>query len=199
MFFDIIVFVKDVLFLNLTVNIIGAGLAGSEAAYQLAKRGIKVNLYESKFIKKNSAQNLDSLAELVCSNSLRSNDIKNAAGLMKEELRRLDSLLIRIADKYQVPAGSALAVDREKFSQEVTDFLMNCDNINIFKEEVTEIPEGYTIIPGNTEYLSGMDGNVIQVIILNVTDSEVIIDANHHLAGKNLTFEITLERIERTQ
>ncbi len=146
MFFDIIVFVKDVLFLNLTVNIIGAGLAGSEAAYQLAKRGIKVNLYESKFIKKNSAQNLDSLAELVCSNSLRSNDIKNAAGLMKEELRRLDSLLIRIADKYQVPAGSALAVDREKFSQEVTEFLMNCDNINIFKEEVTEIPEGYTII-----------------------------------------------------
>jgi methylenetetrahydrofolate--tRNA-(uracil-5-)-methyltransferase len=138
--------VKDVLFLNLTVNIIGAGLAGSEAAYQLAKRGIKVNLYESKFIKKNSAQNLDSLAELVCSNSLRSNDIKNAAGLMKEELRRLDSLLIRIADKYQVPAGSALAVDREKFSQEVTDFLMNCDNINIFKEEVTEVPEGYTII-----------------------------------------------------
>jgi methylenetetrahydrofolate--tRNA-(uracil-5-)-methyltransferase len=146
MFFDIIVFVKDVLFLNLTVNIIGAGLAGSEAAYQLAKRGIKVNLYESKFIKKNSAQNLDSLAELVCSNSLRSNDIKNAAGLMKEELRRLDSLLIRIADKYQVPAGSALAVDREKFSQEVTEILMSCDNINIFKEEVTEIPEGYTII-----------------------------------------------------
>jgi methylenetetrahydrofolate--tRNA-(uracil-5-)-methyltransferase len=89
---------------------------------------------------------LDSLAELVCSNSLRSNDIKNAAGLMKEELRRLDSLLIRIADKYQVPAGSALAVDREKFSQEVTEILMSCDNINIFKEEVTEIPEGYTII-----------------------------------------------------
>lgn len=132
--------------LDKTVNIIGAGLAGSEAAYQLAKRGIKVNLYEAKYHKKNSAQNSDYLAELVCSNSLRSNDIKSAAGLMKEELRRLDSLLIKIADKYQVPAGSALAVDREKFSKEVTDFLMNYDNINIIKEEVENIPDGYTIL-----------------------------------------------------
>ena len=128
------------------VNVIGAGLAGAEAAYQIAKRNIKVNLYEVKTLKKNEAQNLDYFAELVCSNSLRSNDIKNAAGLMKEELRRLDSLLIKVADKYKVPAGSALAVDREGFSKEVTELLKSNPNINIIEEEVTEIPEGYTLI-----------------------------------------------------
>ena len=128
------------------VNVIGAGLAGAEAAYQIAKRNIKVNLYEVKTLKKNEAQNLDLFAELVCSNSLRSNDIKNAAGLMKEELRRLDSLLIKVADKYKVPAGSALAVDREGFSKEITEILKANPNINIIEEEVTEIPEGYTII-----------------------------------------------------
>lgn len=128
------------------VNVIGAGLAGAEAAYQIAKRNIKVNLYEVKTLKKNEAQNLDLFAELVCSNSLRSNDIKNAAGLMKEELRRLDSLLIKVADKCKVPAGSALAVDREGFSKEITEILKANPNINIIEEEVTEIPEGYTII-----------------------------------------------------
>ena len=128
------------------VNVIGAGLAGAEAAYQLAKRNIKVNLYEVKTIKKNSAQNMDYFAELVCSNSLRSDDIKNAAGLMKEELRRLDSLLIKVADKYRVPAGSALAVDREGFSKEITEILKANPNINIIEEEIVEIPSGYTII-----------------------------------------------------
>ncbi len=129
-----------------TVNIIGGGLAGAEAAYQLAKRNIKVNLFEAKALKKNEAQTMDSLAELVCSNSLRSNDIHNAAGLMKEELRRLDSLLIRVAEKYQVPAGSALAVDRVGFSEEVTRILRENTNIEIIEKEITEIPEGYTII-----------------------------------------------------
>ncbi len=128
------------------VNVIGAGLAGAEAAYQLAKRNIKVNLYEVKTLKKNSAQNMDYFAELVCSNSLRSDDIKNAAGLMKEELRRLDSLLIKVADKYRVPAGSALAVDREGFSKEITEILKANPNINIIEEEIIEIPSGYTII-----------------------------------------------------
>jgi methylenetetrahydrofolate--tRNA-(uracil-5-)-methyltransferase len=140
-----------------TVNIIGAGLAGSEAAYQLAKRGIKVNLYESKRIKKNDAQNSSFLAELVCSNSLRSNDLKNAVGLMKEELRVLDSLLIKMADKYQVPAGGALAVDREKFSEAITQELMKNPLINIIDEEVTEILSGPTIIasgPLTSEVLS---------------------------------------------
>ena len=140
-----------------TVNIIGAGLAGSEAAYQLAKRGIKVNLYESKRIKKNDAQNSSFLAELVCSNSLRSNDLKNAVGLMKEELRVLDSLLIKMADKYQVPAGGALAVDREKFSEAITQELMKNPLINIIDEEVTDILSGPTIIasgPLTSEVLS---------------------------------------------
>ena len=128
------------------VNIVGGGLAGSEAAYQLAKRNIKVNLYEVKTLKKNEAQNFDYLAELVCSNSFRSNDVLNAAGLMKEELRRLDSLLIKVAEKYQVPAGSALAVDRESFSQEITNILKSNNNIKIIEKEIEDIPEGYTII-----------------------------------------------------
>lgn len=128
------------------VNIIGGGLAGSEAAYQLAKRKIRVNLYECKNHKKNPAQNSDNLAELVCSNSFRSNDLKNAVGLMKEELRILDSLLIKIADKNQVPAGSALAVDRELFAAEVTEYLRNMEYINFIDEEVCQIPNGNTII-----------------------------------------------------
>jgi len=133
--------------LNQVVNVIGAGLAGSEAAYQLAKRGIKVNLYEMKNIKKNPAQNSDFFAELVCSNSLRSDDLKNAAGLMKEELRMLDSLLIRVAEKAKVPAGSALAVDRDIFSKMITDELSSNPLINVIKEEVKSMDfDNYTIV-----------------------------------------------------
>ena len=129
------------------VKIIGAGLAGSEAAYQLAKRGIKVDLYEMKKTKKTDAQKSDFFAELVCSNSLRSNDVLNAAGLMKEELRRLDSLCIRAADKCSVPAGSALAVDRELFSAYVTEELLMNPLITIHDEEVKEINiDEFTII-----------------------------------------------------
>ena len=129
------------------VNVIGAGLAGSEAAYQLAKRGIQVNLYEMKTVKKTDAQTLDTFAELVCSNSLRSNDVKNAAGLMKEELRKLDSLIIRIADQTKVPAGSALAVDRELFSELITETLKKNPLIHVYNEEITKIDfNQYTII-----------------------------------------------------
>jgi methylenetetrahydrofolate--tRNA-(uracil-5-)-methyltransferase len=129
------------------VNVIGAGLAGSEAAYQLAKRGIEVNLYEMKRIQKNDAQTSDFFAELVCSNSLRSDDVKNAAGLMKEELRMLDSLVVRAADEHKVPAGSALAVDRDSFSGYITEELKNNPLIHIFDEEVKEIDfDKYTII-----------------------------------------------------
>lgn len=129
------------------VNVIGAGLAGCEAAYQLAKRGIEVNLYEMKTIKKTEAQQYDDLAELVCSNSLRSNDLMNAAGLMKEELRQLDSLLISIADETQVPAGSALAVDREMFSKKVSEALAKHPLIRLIHQEVTEInPQAMTIV-----------------------------------------------------
>ena len=133
--------------MNQVVNVIGAGLAGCEAAYQLAKRGIKVNLYEMKKITKTDAQKSDFLAELVCSNSLRSNDVLNAAGLMKEELRKLDSLLIKAADKFKVPAGSALAVDRELFSQYITQMMEENPLINVIHNEVTKIDQSvYTII-----------------------------------------------------
>ena len=118
------------------IKIIGGGLAGSEAAYQIAKRGIKVNLYEMKPNKFSPAHSNENLAEIVCSNSFKSNLHTNACGLLKEELRMLDSLLIRIADETAVPAGQALAVDREAFSERVTQELEKMDNINIIREEV---------------------------------------------------------------
>lgn len=99
------------------VNVIGGGLAGCEAAYQIAKKGIKVKLYEMKPIKYSPAHSNQDLAEIVCSNSFKSNLLTNACGLLKEEMRMLDSLLIRIADETAVPAGQALAVDREIFSK----------------------------------------------------------------------------------
>ena len=102
------------------ITVIGAGLAGCEAAYQIAKRGIKVKLYEMKPIKYSEAHSNENFAEIVCSNSFKSNLLTNACGLLKEELRRLDSLLIKIADETRVPAGQALAVDREIFSKKVT-------------------------------------------------------------------------------
>ena len=103
--------------MNNYITIIGGGLAGSEAAYQIAKAGINVKLYEMKPCKFSGAHSSDNLAEIVCSNSFKSNLLTNACGLLKEELRRLDSLLIKIADKTKVPAGQALAVDREEFSK----------------------------------------------------------------------------------
>ena len=123
---------------NKIVNIIGGGLAGCECAYQLAKRGIKVNIYDMK-PKFTSAHHNPNLAELVCSNSLKSNDILTAGGLLKEELRKLDSLLIKIADETRVPAGNSLSVDRNLFSQRVTEYLSNLDNVHIIREEVTDI------------------------------------------------------------
>lgn len=121
------------------VTIIGGGLAGSEAAYQIAKRGIKVKLYEMKPNKYTEAHSNKNLAEIVCSNSFKSNLHTNACGLLKEELRKLDSLLIRIADETQIPAGQALAVDRELFSQKVTEELEKNPLIEIIHQEVTEI------------------------------------------------------------
>jgi len=120
------------------VKIIGGGLAGCECAYQLAKRGVNVDLYDMK-PKFTPAHKNTNLAELVCSNSLKSNDILTAGGLLKEELRQLDSLLIRIADKTKVPAGSSLAVDRELFSKEVTEVIKSMPNIKVISEEVTSI------------------------------------------------------------
>ena len=121
------------------ITIIGGGLAGSEAAYQIAKKGIKVKLYEMKPLKFSPAHSETGLAEIVCSNSFKSNLLTNAAGLLKEELRRLDSLLIKIADETSVPAGQALAVDREKFSKRVTEEIERNSFIEVIREEVTDI------------------------------------------------------------
>ncbi len=124
------------------VIVIGAGLAGSEAAWQLAKREVNVDLYEMRPKKMTPAHKTQNFAELVCSNSLRANNITNAVGLLKEEMRRLDSLIIKCADATQVPAGGALAVDRDKFSEMITETIKNHPNINVIEEELTEIPKG---------------------------------------------------------
>lgn len=121
------------------ITIIGGGLAGCEAAYQIAKSGIKVKLYEMKPVKFSEAHSNKNLAEIVCSNSFKSNLLTNACGLLKEELRRLDSLLIRIADETQVPAGQALAVDREEFSKRVTEEIENNPLIEIIHKEVEKV------------------------------------------------------------
>ena len=128
------------------VNVIGAGLAGSEAAWQIASRGVKVRLYEMRPVKQTPAHHTDKFAELVCSNSLRANNLTNAVGVIKEEMRKLDSLIIRAADACAVPAGGALAVDRHEFAGNVTDTIRNHPLIEIINEEVTELPEGITII-----------------------------------------------------
>lgn len=123
-----------------TVTIIGAGLAGSEAAWQLASRGIPVDLWEMKPRKRTPAHHSEDFAELVCSNSLRSDQLENAVGLLKEELRRLGSLILRCADEHRVAAGGALAVDREGFSRAVTEAIRTHPNITVHEGEVTEIP-----------------------------------------------------------
>ncbi len=132
---------------NMSINVIGAGLAGCEAAYQIAKRGVKVNLYEMKPRKKSPAHSIDDFAELVCSNSLKADRVSSAAGLLKEEMRRLDSLLLKCADMARVPAGGALAVDRNIFSSSVTNEIKNNPNINVISQEITSVPDdGITIV-----------------------------------------------------
>ena len=148
------------------VSVIGAGLAGCEAAWQLAERGINVTLYEMKPEKKTPAHHSDSFAELVCSNSLRSNELTNAAGLLKEELRRLSGLIVKCADENQVEAGGALAVDREAFAKAVTEKIKNHPNIKIIYGEVTEIPK---------------DGNII--IATGPLTSDALFDAIHEKVG----------------
>ena len=130
------------------ITIIGGGLAGTEAAYQIAKRGIKVKLYEMKPVKFSEAHSNKNLAEIVCSNSFKSNLLTNACGLLKEELRKLDSLLIRIADETSVPAGQALAVDRDEFSERVTEEIEKNPLIEVIHKEVENVEneDGIVII-----------------------------------------------------
>ena len=149
------------------INVIGGGLAGCEAAYQIAKRGIKVKLYEMKPKKFSPAHSNKDLAEIVCSNSLKSNLLTNACGLLKEELRRFDSLLIKCADETAVPAGQALAVDREKFSTLVTKRIKENSNIEIINEEFSEI-----------------DKDVVTIIATGPLTSEKMSDAISKLIGE---------------
>ncbi len=126
---------------KMTVNVIGAGLAGSEAAWQIARSGVKVNLYDMKPEKKTPAHTLDTFAELVCSNSLRADGLTNAVGLLKEELRKMGSLIMECADKTKIPAGGALAVDRNGFTELVTEKIRNCEDINFISKEIVSLDE----------------------------------------------------------
>lgn len=147
------------------INVIGAGLAGCEAAIQIAKRGVKVRLYEMKPLKKSPAHHTDYFGELVCSNSLKAMRIESAAGLLKEEMRRLDSFLMKCADKCRVPAGGALAVDRDIFAKLVTEGIKSNPDIEVISEEVCEIPDdAITVIasgPLTSEPLSAAIKNIV--------------------------------------
>lgn len=128
------------------VNVIGAGLAGSEAAWQIVRQGIPVDLYEMRSVQMTPAHSTTNFAELVCSNSLRANGLANAVGVLKEEMRQLDSLIIASADATAVPAGGALAVDRDTFSATITEKLRNHPLVTVHEEEVTSLPAGITVI-----------------------------------------------------
>ncbi|WCN39083.1 FADH(2)-oxidizing methylenetetrahydrofolate--tRNA-(uracil(54)-C(5))-methyltransferase TrmFO [Aneurinibacillus uraniidurans] len=128
------------------VTVIGAGLAGSEAAWQIAEQGVDVILYEMRPVKQTPAHHTDKFAELVCSNSLRANSLTNAVGILKEEMRRFSSIIMRSADNCSVPAGGALAVDRHEFAEAVTNSVRNHPHIEVRHEEITEIPDGIVVI-----------------------------------------------------
>src|SRR5437764_163507 len=130
-----------------TITVIGGGLAGCEAAWQIVRLGAKVRLYEMRPTRQTPAHRTDKLAEIVCSNSLKSNQPYNASWLLKEELRRLGSILVQIADSVRVPAGAALAVDRERFAARVTEAISNEPGIELIREELAEIPgDGIVVI-----------------------------------------------------
>lgn len=145
------------------VTVIGAGLAGCEAAWQLSRQGVSVRLVEMKPEKMTPAHSSPLFSELVCSNSLRSHELTSAVGLLKEEMRRLDSLIIACADENKVAAGGALAVDREAFAADVTRRIESCPDIEIVKAEAVEIPEGETIIatgPLTSDAMAGCIGEL---------------------------------------
>lgn len=153
------------------INVIGAGLAGCEAAMQIAKRGVRVRLYEMKPVKKTPAHHSDLFGELVCSNSLKAMRVESAAGLLKEEMRRLDSFLMKCADKCKVPAGGALAVDRDIFSKLVTEAIKNNPNIEVITEEISKIPD-----------------DAITVVATGPLTSEPLSDTISKMFGDSLSF-----------
>src|ERR1700689_43217 len=128
------------------INVIGAGLAGSEAAWQIARRGLRVRLHEMRPVRMTEAHQTGMFGELVCSNSLRNDSMETAVGVLKEEMRRLGSLVIASADRARVPAGSALAVDRNDFSRAITAALEEHPMVEIARAEAAEIPDGLTIL-----------------------------------------------------
>ena len=138
------------------VTIVGGGLAGSEAAWQLARRGVCVDLYEMRPVRQTPVHQTGDLAELVCSNSLRGNALDQAAGLLKEEMRRMGSLVIRVADSVRVPAGSALAVDRGLFARRITEEVGALPEVTIHRQEVARIPDDpVTIVATGPAHLRG--------------------------------------------
>ena len=156
------------------VKVIGAGLAGTEAAWQLAQRGVQVELYEMKPQKMSPAHHSDGFAELVCSNSLRGDRLENAVGLLKEELRRCGSLIMRCAEATRVEAGGCLAVDREGFSRAVTQAIREHPNITVISEEVTEVPQGPVIVatgPLTSDALSDAIGSYFGAEYLHFFDA----------------------------
>ena len=159
------------------ITVIGGGLAGAEASYQIAKQGIKVKLYEMKPEKFTPAHSNSNLAEIVCSNSFKSNLLTNACGLLKEELRRLDSLLIKIADETKVPAGQALAVDREEFSRKVTEAIKKNDLIEIINKEV-----------GKEISIKNLAKNEIVIIATGPLTSEVLAKEIQEITGEDKLF-----------
>ena len=169
------------------ITIIGGGLAGCEAAYQVVKRGIKVKLYEMKPVKFSPAHSNTNLAEIVCSNSFKSNLHTNACGLLKEELRVLDSLLIKTADEVSVPAGQALAVDREKFAEAITKKIESLENVEIIREEVGKSGDKENAFSNKKELIP--DNNSI-ISLQELSKDGIVIIATGPLTSDALSKEI---------
>jgi methylenetetrahydrofolate--tRNA-(uracil-5-)-methyltransferase len=193
------------------VRILGGGLAGSEAAWQLAQRDVSVELYEMRPRKTTEAHATGGLAELVCSNSFRSQSLTAGAGLLKEEMRRLGSLIVCVGERNRVPAGSALAVDRERFSQALTTELQSLPAVRIIREEVQEIPPGVVILatgpltsPALSDHLSALLGSrhlyfydaISPVVTAESIDMEVAFRASRYEEGRGDYLNLPLTRVE---
>ena len=197
--------------MNPTVRIIGGGLAGSEAAWQIARRGVAVELYEMRPHRNTDAHSTQFLAELVCSNSFRSQTLTTGAGILKEEMKRLGSLIIRIGEANRVPAGSALAVDRERFSRAITEELQSLPSVRIIREEVKEIPAGIVILatgpltaPTLSDQLASLLGSshlyfydaLSPIITADSIDMEVAFRASRYDQGSGDYLNLPLTREE---